>query len=396
MSYRKFQGHHLFTGTELLSNDHVLITNNDGVVEDIVKRNEAGSEVEVYDGVLSPGFVNCHCHLELSHMKDEIPENTGITAFLLSIVKKRSSNIDSIQHAIANAEKELINNGVVAVGDICNTALTVFQKKEKNLFYYNFIEVTGLIDTTVAERFEQSLKLNNEFNQIGSNGLQNSRTSIVPHAPYSVSKKLFELIMKLDGNDLISIHNQESEEENEWFIRGKGNFSNLFQAMELDINIQPSGKRSLQTWWPVFPGKKQWILVHNVSTVEEDLTFLFDHARSSELFFCLCPNANLYIGNKLPDVKMFLKNNCSLVIGTDSLASNHQLNILEELKTLQLSFPFLTCCELLQWATWNGARALKIADQYGNFQKGKKPGVVAIENFDGDKFGKDCRARRIL
>ena len=71
MSYQKFKADHLFTGHEMLSKNFVLITNENGIVENIIPVAEAGEDVQVFKGILSPGFyVNCHCHLELSHLKN--------------------------------------------------------------------------------------------------------------------------------------------------------------------------------------------------------------------------------------------------------------------------------------------------------------------------------------
>ena len=95
-------------------------------------------------------------------------------------------------------------------------------------------------------------------------------------------------------------------------------------------------------------------------------------------YWCLCPNANKYISNQLPDVDMFIKSSGSIVLGTDSLASNHQLSILDEIKTIRSAFPGISLETTLQWATMNGARALQLQSLMGSFEKGKKPGVNLI------------------
>lgn len=97
------------------------------------------------------------------------------------------------------------------------------------------------------------------------------------------------------------------------------------------------------------------------------------------MFFCLCPNANEYISNKLPDVDLFFNEDCNVVFGTDSLASNDELSIWSEIKTIQNSFPQISISNLLKSATSNGAKALKIEDKYGSFEKGKQPGVILIQ-----------------
>src|SRR6185437_3156496 len=112
--------------------------------------------------------------------------------------------------------------------------------------------------------------------------------------------------------------------------------------------------------------------------------------------FCLCPNANLYIENALPPVRLFLNNNCNIVLGTDSLASNHQLDILAEIKTIAKKFPEIKTETLLKWATINGAKALQMENEFGSFDKGKKPGVVLIENTERERIIPESRVNPLI
>ena len=135
------------------------------------------------------------------------------------------------------------------------------------------------------------------------------------------------------------------------------------------------------------------ILVHNVATGAGDLG---TGGSGPGTYFCLCPNANLYIGGRLPDVELLVRRGCRLVIGTDSLASNRRLSILEELKTLQGAFPGFGLSTLLQWATLNGAMALEMADLLGSFSPGKKPGVVWLGGLEGGRLAAGTTATRLI
>jgi cytosine/adenosine deaminase-related metal-dependent hydrolase len=137
--------------------------------------------------------------------------------------------------------------------------------------------------------------------------------------------------------------------------------------------------------------------VHNTFTQQEDIDYI-DKAKTKDqlVSFCLCPNANFYIESKLPPVEVLLRNECNIVVGTDSLASNHQLDILEELKIISRNFPGIPLETLLQWATINGAKALRADDVLGSFEKGRQPGIVLIENVEGKKLSQTAVARRIL
>src|SRR5215218_4946532 len=105
MKYRKIKGNKLFDGYKFLSG-HTLIAREDGIIEDLVTDEMAGSDVEVHDGLITPGFINCHCHLELSHMKGLIPEGTGLVDFVFKVVTERHHSEEIILQAIADAEEE--------------------------------------------------------------------------------------------------------------------------------------------------------------------------------------------------------------------------------------------------------------------------------------------------
>lgn len=382
----------------MLPQGHVLITDKTGTVLEIVSENEAGHDIEKHNGIICPGFVNAHCHLELSHIKGIIPEQTGLVDFVFKIITERNADDNIILEAIKNAEEEMQQNGIVAVGDICNTVHTVLQKKQARLQYHNFIETTGFVPATAGKRFEATLETLGQFKQLSA--VNNQLSTVNPHAPYSVSPQLFELINNLPGNNLLTIHNQETAAENDFFETGTGDFLRLYQQLGIDISFyKPAGKTSLQTVLPYLNNRQSLLLVHDVTTVEDDikaaqLSVASQHL--SSVFYCLCPNANKYITNSLPDINTLVANNCTIVLGTDSLASNRQLSILEEMKTIQEHFKQITLSQMLQWATYNGAEALKMSERLGSFGKGKKPGLVLIEGTDDLMLTGASAARRIL
>ena len=377
MGYRKLKGDKLFDGHRFLEDDKTLILDEEGTIQDIVAVNEAGDDVQQISGILSPGFINCHCHLELSHMKRLIPEGTGLGKFVLNVVEQRHFPDEEILQSIQNAENEMLVNGIVAVGDICNNALSVSQKTKGRIYYHNFIEASGFNPSIARQRFEQSVNFFREYAKNYSIPVESN--SIVPHAPYSVANELWELIINFPGNHLFTIHNQETAGENEWFMNKQGEMATMYAAMNIDVSFfKPSGKSSLQTYLSKFLHNQSVILVHNVHTSEEDVLFAKNSGKKNH--WCLCPNANLYISGQLPNIDLLMNNDCNIVLGTDSLASNHQLSILEEMKTIQKHFPQIKMEKMLQWATSNGAKALQMDTLLGSFEKGKKPGVIKVEN----------------
>ena len=377
----------------MMPQDTVLITDPVGVIVDMVDKKAAGDDIEMLNGVLCPGFINCHCHLELSHMKGLIPKHTGLVDFVFKIVAERHFDDAQVIAAIEQGEFEMLENGIVGVGDICNNVLTIAQKAEGRLSYHNFIEASGFPPEIAALRFKRAEDIYNSY----AAALPDN--SIAPHAPYSVSSEMFRMINEFPNNNLLTIHNQETTAENEFFERREGDLLRMYEKMGIDISFfEPSNKSSLQTWLPHFTKKQSIILVHNVVTSEEDIALakLQTANRKLQTFFCLCPNANIYISNALPDVTMLINSQCNIVLGTDSMASNDQLCILEEIKTLQINFPRIELSTMLKWATSNGSKALLMDDVLGSFQKGKKPGIVLISNMNGMNLTDQSRARRLL
>jgi cytosine/adenosine deaminase-related metal-dependent hydrolase len=394
MSYRKFQATQLFTGTQLLGDNAVLITDGNGKIEEVITIQDAGEDIQKLDGILSPGFINCHCHLELSHMKGLIPEQTGLVDFVFKVVTERHFAGEEILDAIENAENEMIANGTVAVGDICNNLLTLPQKAKARLAWYNFIETSGWLPSLAETRFERSYTFYKAFQQLQTTN-HKLQSALSPHAPYSVSDALWDLMQPHFAGKTITIHNQETTFEDELFLEGKGDFTRMYKLMKFDNSFfAPSGKSSLQSYFPRLSGAEQVILVHNTFTSEQDIRFA--EAKRKNVNWCLCINANQYIEKAIPPVDLLQKHNCSIILGTDSLASNHSLSILEELKTIHRYFPAIPVNELLRWATYNGAKALQMDQQLGSFEKGKMPGVVLIEHLADGNIHSETAITRLL
>jgi aminodeoxyfutalosine deaminase len=395
MQYRKFRADQLFDGYRFRNKDSVLITTANGEVVDIVTAADAGDDVEQLSGILSPGLINCHCHLELSHLKDVIPPHTGLIDFLISVVSRRDAPAKSPSEgetfetpeqkkevAIIAAEEEMFDNGIVAVGDIGNTADTALVKSKSKICWQNFVEVISFTDEKASENITHYEQVAQELSlQLLTSSLVH-RTSLVPHAPYSISPKAFQLINDATANQVISIHNQEHPAEDELYKTGGGDYLKLFKQFGMNASPFPvTGKSSIRSYLPYFNKQQTILLVHNTYMPEEDIIWANEYAAANglQLVYCLCTNANLYIENKTPPVELFLKHNCHLVLGTDSYSSNWQLSIAKEMQALQ-QHSSLQTEQLLQLATSNGAKALKWNNELGSFEKGKTPGLVLLKS----------------
>lgn len=388
MALKKYRADRLFDGIRFRNDDSVLVTDENGVIEAIVPAGEAGEGVLQLEGIITPGLINCHCHLELSHLKGAIPPHTGLIDFLCSVVTKRDFPQEAIDDAIIKAEREMYENGIAAVGDIGNTADTAAVKSKSRICWQNFVEVLGFTDDKAEENIAFYSRIAEVF--IKQQSLTNNqRTSLVPHAPCSISPKTFQLIDQLTSGQIISIHNQEHPAEDELYKTGGGEYLRFFKIFGLHQSPFPvTGKSSIRSVLPYFTSGQTIFLVHNTYMPEEDIVWANEYASALglKLVYCLCVNANLYIENKVPPVDLLMKHNCHIVLGTDSYSSNWELSIAREMEAIRRYFPHIPDETILQWATANGAKALRRDDQLGYFVKGKKPQVVLLNtNFSSSK-----------
>lgn len=373
-------------------NNGVVAVDDQGIIREVLSAEAAAERdlgtIEYYDGLLVPGFVSTHCHLELSHMKGMIAKRTGLVAFVKDILRQRAADEETIIEAMRAADREMYESGVVAVGDISNLSVSAIVKKESPIHYHTFLEALGFMPEGAEQEMTNLSTRWTDFEE--------GRVSIVPHAPYTVSERLFGLIGEHAAvhGSILSMHNQETEAEHQFFVDKTGDFLSLFTMLGLDIGFfKPSGKSSLQSVLSLLPAGQRLLLVHNLFTKKEDV----DYASSlhKQLYWCLCPNANEYIEGRLPDVGMLHQCGLQITLGTDSLASNDRLSILDEMMVLKENkdIPFEV---LLEWATINGARFMGIDNRYGSLEAGKKPGLVLLSAASEEDLSRETTSRLIV
>jgi cytosine/adenosine deaminase-related metal-dependent hydrolase len=380
---RKISAHLILDGKGKCYNKGILTLDADGTILEIKDTNgilDESAEVEFYSGMIVPGFVNAHCHLELSHLQDKFSEGAGFVPFLKQVVDNRVSEPEKILKAAERADLLMYKNGIVAVGDIANTTSAFEIKRISKIDYYTFIETLGFSPSRAEKVFEwakANLKVAESFG---------FKASIVPHASYSISVPLFKAVADeaIGTDSVMSIHNQESSEEDELYLYGTGELvGHLINNLGTDISFFiPTGESALRSILNYLPKLNNLLLVHNLFTNQSDIDYIGSIRKLSITWFVLCPGSNLYIQNRLPDIDLFRNNHLQICLGTDSLVSNHQLSILEEMKIIQATYPYISIDELLNWASFNGANALKINDWAGSIEVGKRPGLNLLSGID--------------
>jgi aminodeoxyfutalosine deaminase len=307
----------------------------------------------------------------------------------------------------------MLQCGIVAVGDISNTTDTFLQKQKGNLHYYTFVEYFDLFQENNTDNIIAQYDAVYNSLQV----TEKNKIAKVPHAPYSVSRKLFNHLFRhserseesvagiselkdcfVPRNDItISIHNQETLAENELFQSGKGGFIDFYNAIGYATdNIPVTGNSSIHYALEYLQKTSRNLLVHNTLTTKADIEAAEQALGKENTFWATCPNANLYIENRLPDYRNFLESDAQVCIGTDSLTSNWQLSILEEMKTILKYQSYLDFDTVLKWATLNGAAALGFDQSLGSIETGKTPGLVLIEHMEHGCITGRTSSKRIL
>ena len=331
-------------------------------------------KLEVFEGIISPGFINAHCHLELSYLQNKISKQVGLIEFIKQLQLKKINN-ENIYEAIEYAENLMIKNGIVGVGDICNTDYTLKQKAKNNLEYYNFIELYAVKNNKIEQHFNDAKRLKKKFIK------HNLQSTIVPHSTYGVHPKLMNMILNYAAeNDLISIHNLETESERDYLQKKEGNIFKWLKKLDADLSIwseTPSSYELINNF------NKQTIFVHNTFAKKIEV---------ENKLCCTCPNANLFIEGVLPSYDKFDKD--TLCVGTDSLASNENLSILEELLIIQNNSTY--CLNtLLKIGCLNGSKALNFK-ALGSITEGKSPGLNLITNIKNLKITNQSIVKPLL
>jgi cytosine/adenosine deaminase-related metal-dependent hydrolase len=276
----------------------VVITDDKGTIQKIdTADNHDPATLERHQGVLAPGFINTHCHLELSHMKSRVDTGTGLLPFLKSVVAFRDIPMEEILDAIEKADQEMYDGGIVAVGDISNKLDTAAQKDKSKLRYYTFVEMFDFLQDGMAQSTFDQYKEVYE----GQSTAHGNRKSCVPHAPYTVSPSLFRMINGINEKSgiTVSIHNQETAHEDEFFHTKTGGFLEFYNHFGFPIDhVKTTGQNSIFYAMEHMNPDCRTLFVHNTMTSVADIER------------CAVNGATRYTGRPAPMPISILKTAC--------------------------------------------------------------------------------------
>ncbi len=391
---RRLSAQYIITGTGDILKRGIITTDDTGRITGITDTGGHPTEkakTEFFNGIIIPGFVNCHCHLELSALHRRTETGTGLGPFIRGVRESRPPAGEDSLKSMEEADSMMYRTGTSACGDICNSSISFPLKERSKIKYINFLEVFGVDPHKAELRIKEVLELKKQAESYSA------PSYITPHSFYSLSATLLKGIKELaSSNRVSSIHHMESPAEKELLKDAAGTLMDSYRAMGIDHDMMhdriPDHVSGLLNY---ITDSGRLILVHNTYAGDKNIRAA---EQRGNCYLCLCPRSNIYIEKALPPLDRIVASQLPVTIGTDSLASNSSLDMLEEIKALSHSFPGISLSEMTAWATINGARALGIEDEYGSIEVGKSPGLTLIENADlaDMKLTKESRARRLL
>ena len=380
---RRIAAKYLYTlaSTEPIVNGFVEVEDDGTVVRTGVSPNPA-AESEYYEGAVAPGFVNAHCHVELSYMKGLFRKGTGMAGFIDQINELRDTkSLDEKVRDLTREMDSLWEQGVVGMADISNCDDSFAVKARHPLYTRTFLEVFGTEPEDCEAVMDGVRKLKAKADAAGIDAAP------TPHACYTMSPELVTAV-SVEGlrSGFLSFHSEETEEEEEMLKYGSGKmWENRVKA---GMSVPPvTGKSSLLYFIDRLleghpaPFEEHVLLVHECCMDQEGIDAV--KAVMIHPFVAVCPLSNLFIHNTLPPIDLMRRNGLKICVGTDSLSSNDDLRIVDELYCLQRNFPEVPLGEIFAWASRNGAEFLARPD-FGSLEPGKRPGLVLIDNLDAD------------
>lgn len=318
---------------------------------------------------LLPGLVNAHTHLELSWMAGRLPPSDSMPAWAAALMALRrtvdSTPLPPVDAAILDARAA----GTSLVGDVTNTLDAYAPLLDSELAAAVFRELLGFNAGDPARVVERARRELDELLPVAW-----LRTSIVPHAPYSVSPELFRAIAAA-GHGPLSVHVGESEEEVRFLQDGTGAWRELLgQLGAWNDRWTAPACRPVEYLDRLGLVSDRLLAVHCVQADDGELARL----AAAGATIVTCPRSNRWTGAGAPPIERFFASGARVAIGTDSLASVEDLNVFAELAAARRLAPVVPARHLLASATLHAAEALGFGADFGSITPGKRADLIAV------------------
>ena len=318
-----------------------------------------------------PALVNTHLHLEFTALRQAVPPQANLPAWLLAAIEAFSRLAPGeIERGVREGLAELRRFGTALGAEVSNTGRSLPLLAASPLDFHYFYECLGF--DLLAET-----PLTDDFPFLAREQISSFPVSAAAHAPYSVSAPLFRRIKAWNRGKSrpTGVHLAESPEEILFLRQGCGPMQELLarRGRWYDDFTPPGCSPAVYLdrlgFW-----EEPALAVHGVWLEAPDRTILAQRG----VWLCLCPRSNLHTGAGLPDLPALQKSGVKLTLGTDSLASCQDFNLFQEMKILLEHFAEVQISDLLAMATINGAAALKRDHDLGSLKPGKKASLLFL------------------
>lgn len=360
-----------------LLNDAFIITAGSNIID--VKTSLQTNERSNYkiisfpDAIILPGLINAHTHLNLSVMRGNFKPTRDITRWFSQLVAFRQSmSADDFNSSYEIGMKESIQKGITTIADITDMGTAYSITKKYGLRAVLFYEILGMKEDFYLPRLNEKIQILEIFPED-----ELIKPGFSPHSPYTVSLKLFQLSKEVASkyNLQMHIHLSETTDEVKFTKSGKGRIFNYLKETDfINSDYVPPGISPTKYLNKIGMFDKPLVLSHCNYLDEEDMEII--KASSSSVIFC--PRSHSFFKHNNHPFKKMLSLGINVALGTDSLASNSTLSILDELKFLMKHHSDINIEELLEMATINGAKALELKNKIGTIEPNKCADLTAI------------------
>ncbi len=331
--------------------------------------------------ILMPGLVNAHTHLELTALKDRVPAGDSFVSWILRLIAERQAMNDagiaaSVQHGL----DECLASGTTCLGEIANTPHSLRILRNAGVRGVVFQEILGRPTGDIPARIDA---LRAHIETLRAAAGERLRVAVAPHSPYTLSSELFARLADYLNTERLpyAIHLAESQDEIDYFLHNRGELKErLFPAVGWNQVHRPPDVGSplayLDTFGLLTP---RLLAVHGVHLMPQEITRLGQAGAS----LVICPRSNDILRVGRAPLTTMLKAGIPVGLGTDSLASNPQLSIWQEMKILMEDHPGLDPAAVFRMASRRGAEVLGVAREMGSFEPGRSASFLAVEGTVG-------------
>lgn len=338
-----------------------------------------GTSYDLGDAILMPGLVNTHTHLELTAMRGYL-EGLPFPLWIDTLRRARASVLtdDTLLDCARLGLLEGIEHGITTYADTCSSGVALRAMRELSVRGIMYQEVFGP-DPTVCDA--SLADLTRRIDALRPDVTDEVRLGVSPHAPYTVSDELYRATAEYARQSQLpmAMHIAEGEDEDRLVREGEGEFATRLRRR--DIPVAPRARSPIALLDRLGCLHDRPLLIHAVRVDEEDIKTI---VRSGS---CVahCPASNAKLGHGIAPLTDFLAAGVPVGLGSDSVASNNRMDMLDEARLASLfqqarvrSPSAISAQVALELATIRGAAALGMADRIGSLEPGKAADLAAF------------------